>query len=477
MPQSLRISLFGVTSHCVYNNYKEECRTPEWVSLGNYPVLRGRYIDYETCPVSSYQPFLFRSNERYKCTYLKSKCSSDGQVEVNDGTTRSNKACRCDYNRGFAFVIRPQNQSACIPSQEDCSCYSKRCVEGQNLNPDYECKTIIVLHGNSTYHVVTVTGKENTSHNASFVVTNLNNVVSGKEGHIYGLVVLKSLIVFVVLLISAFSASLGIVYKTTASTKGNEHPYHDEKIHEIDNKAARKYIEQPHFGIVTPAIREIDKQSNKGYKAINRIKTETDSSTPTENADIVILHTEEENQRTEVESFKCSLEMLSIKMGYRNINIKLFEDIFHRKEYGSDVEIETVLKKCNFVFVYIPKIFVTSKLRRLGLKELSIKNALEEPNIKTHIKIVCNCEYWELPDDRYLSLKQEDVDLDYFHNVKENPDIVMEYEKAYKDCLETIQHNNKTKQYRRGLSSWTHIDSSIPAFILGKPDAKQHQHY
>lgn len=102
---------------------------------GNYAVLRGRYIDYETCPVPSYQPFLFRSNELYKCAYLKSMCSSDGQVEVNDGTITSDKACRCDFKRGFAFVIRPQNQSACIPSQEDCSCYSKRCEIRQHLNP------------------------------------------------------------------------------------------------------------------------------------------------------------------------------------------------------------------------------------------------------------------------------------------------------------------------------------------------------
>ncbi|XP_052063983.1 uncharacterized protein LOC127704129 isoform X2 [Mytilus californianus] len=452
--------------HCLalhriaFNNYKEECRTPEWVSLGNYPVLRGRYIDYETCPVSSYQTFLFRSNERYKCTYLKSMCSSDGQVEVNDGTTTSNKACRCDYNRGFAFVIRPQNQSACIPSQEDCSCYSKRCVEGQNLNPDYECKTITVLHGNSTYHVVTVTDKEHTRHNASYVVTNLNNVVSGKEGHIYGLDGLKSLIVFVVLLVSAFSLALIItVYSATASTKDNEQAYYSKKTHNIDNKGNKvftdtyketdewKYIGQSSFGIETPPNREIDKQRNKGYKEINRIKTETESSTSTEKADIVILHIEENNQRTEVESFKFQLASLSKEMGYSGINIKLFEDVFNRKEHDSDIETETVLKKINFVFVYISNKFYTSKLRRRGLKESFVKDALKEPKTKTHFKIVSNCDYWELPAGSYLTLKKEDIDLDYFYYVKRNPDIVMEYEKTYKDCLEKIQHNDKTEQH------------------------------
>lgn len=109
-------------------------------NLGNYPVFRGRYIDYETCPTTSYQPFLFRSNERNKCTYMKSKCSSDGQVDVNDGNTTSDNACRCDYIRGFAYVIKPTNQCACIPSKEDCSCYLKRCVKGQLNQGKHFCK-------------------------------------------------------------------------------------------------------------------------------------------------------------------------------------------------------------------------------------------------------------------------------------------------------------------------------------------------
>lgn len=109
---------------------------------GNYPVFRGKYIDYETCPADSYQPFLFRSNEHYKCAYLKSKCSSEGQVDVTGGNKTIDTACRCDYNKGFAFVIRPRNQCACIPSKDDCSCYIKRCSEEETLNPgqSYNCK-------------------------------------------------------------------------------------------------------------------------------------------------------------------------------------------------------------------------------------------------------------------------------------------------------------------------------------------------
>lgn len=87
------------------------------------------------CPVDSYQPSLFRSNEHNKCVYLKSICSSEGLVEVNEGNKSSDIACRCDSNRGFAFIIRPKNHRACISSQEDCSCYSKLCAEGQKLNP------------------------------------------------------------------------------------------------------------------------------------------------------------------------------------------------------------------------------------------------------------------------------------------------------------------------------------------------------
>lgn len=53
---------------------------------------------------------------------------------MNVGTTTSDKACRCDYNRGFAFVIRPRNPCACVPSKEDCSCYIKRCAKEETLN-------------------------------------------------------------------------------------------------------------------------------------------------------------------------------------------------------------------------------------------------------------------------------------------------------------------------------------------------------
>ncbi|XP_076095451.1 uncharacterized protein LOC143066398 [Mytilus galloprovincialis] len=476
--------------HCLalhriaFNNYKEECRPPEWVSLGNYPVLRGRYIDYETCPVSSYQPYLFRSNERSKCTYLKSICSSDGQVKVNDGTTTSDKACRCDYNRGYAFVIRPQNQSACIPSQEDCSCYSKPCekVQHQHLNPDYECKTLTVLHGNSTYHAVTVTSKENTSHNAKYVVTNLKNSVSGKEGHFFGLIALKSLIVFVILMISAFSIASCIYL--TKKTPSNQAVSKDPTIQEMNQTTEISLMktetdsstptEKAEINLMktdssTPTEKaeinliktETDSSTPKEKAVIslmktetdsstptekaenNLMKTKTDSSTPTENTDIVILHIEEEKNKTEVESFKFHLESLSKKMGYSGINIKMFDDIFHKKEDDSDFEIETVLKKCNYVFAYISDNFYTSKLRRLGLKEWCIKDALNDPETKKHITIVRNCKY--LPRDWHLSLQQEDVDLDFFEYDEKNPGVVMKYHKFYEDCLKNIQHNDETK--------------------------------
>lgn len=161
--------------------------------------------------------------------------------------------------------------------------------------------------------------------------------------------------------------------------------------------------------------------------------------------DIIILHIEEENKKNAVESFKFHLELLSKEMGYSGIHIKMFEDIFHKKEDDSDFEIETVLKKCNYVFAYISDNFYTSKLRQLGLKELCIKDALNEKETKEHIKIVRNCKY--LPNYRQLSLQQEDVDLDFFEYLEKNPGVVTEYENTYKDCLKNIQHNDKTKQY------------------------------
>ncbi|CAC5417608.1 CDC40 [Mytilus coruscus] len=66
--------------------------------------------------------------------------------------------------------------------------------------------------------------------------------------------------------------------------------------------------------------------------------------------DIVILHVANGDQRQEVESFKCLLEQLSEEMGYSDIIIKLFEDVFSHEQMSSGVDIQTVLAKCHYLY-------------------------------------------------------------------------------------------------------------------------------
>lgn len=113
-----------------------------------------------------------------------------------------------------------------------------------------------------------------------------------------------------------------------------------------------------------------------------------------------------------VKSYKCHLEQLSAKMGYSNISIKLFEGVFTHKDTSSYVEIQTVLAKCRYVFVYISPNFMASKLKRFGMKECWIRDALTTPETY-RIKIVSNCASWDFPDDPDLSIKPDTVDLDY----------------------------------------------------------------
>jgi hypothetical protein len=40
---------------------------------------------------------------------------------------KTDSTCRCDYKQGYAFVTVPRNKCSCRPSEEDCSCYMKKC--------------------------------------------------------------------------------------------------------------------------------------------------------------------------------------------------------------------------------------------------------------------------------------------------------------------------------------------------------------
>lgn len=95
-------------------------------------MIRGER-DNDNCIDSRYQPFKLWSNRSSECEFLKNDCNEMGQVIANNGSTTKDRTCRCDYNKGFDFIIKPKEVCYCIPSEEDCSCYKKNCLPGQIL--------------------------------------------------------------------------------------------------------------------------------------------------------------------------------------------------------------------------------------------------------------------------------------------------------------------------------------------------------
>ncbi|CAC5410853.1 TTN [Mytilus coruscus] len=104
-------------------------------------VLRGG-LDADTCSLERYQPWpiKFYTNVSTNCIFLKSTCNEEGQVIYDKGNRNTDATCRCDYTRGYDFLVKSLNPCFCVPSKEDCSCYLKTCPKSNDkLSPDYKC--------------------------------------------------------------------------------------------------------------------------------------------------------------------------------------------------------------------------------------------------------------------------------------------------------------------------------------------------
>ncbi|VDI51969.1 Hypothetical predicted protein [Mytilus galloprovincialis] len=127
-------------------------------------VLRGG-LDADICSSERYQPWpiTFYTNVSTDCIFLKSACNEEGLVVYDNGNRNTDITCRCDYTRGYDFIVKPRNRCFCVPSEEDCSCHLKMCPKATDkLSPDYEClegeknltvsecKTIISVRTNTT---------------------------------------------------------------------------------------------------------------------------------------------------------------------------------------------------------------------------------------------------------------------------------------------------------------------------------------
>lgn len=89
--------------------------------VGTKCVLRGN-PDSEECVSARFQPFVFSTDGNSDCIYRKSLCEGKGLLIHHNGSSKDNRKCRCDIDCGYSFVSSPEDNSFCIPFQEDCSC-------------------------------------------------------------------------------------------------------------------------------------------------------------------------------------------------------------------------------------------------------------------------------------------------------------------------------------------------------------------
>lgn len=79
------------------------------------------------CDIWRYQPFKFWSNRLSQCVFFKSRCNEVGQSMPGFESASDDKVCQCDHNQGYAFINNTKDHCFCKPSEEDCTCYKKKC--------------------------------------------------------------------------------------------------------------------------------------------------------------------------------------------------------------------------------------------------------------------------------------------------------------------------------------------------------------
>lgn len=100
-------------------------------------------FDTEPCSLDRFQPFSFSTSHGNQCVYKKSMCNAEGQLIYNNGTSRYDRKCRCDYTQHFSFMSTKRvDMCSCDPTTEDCSCYIKHCSKGHILTPGKNASTV-----------------------------------------------------------------------------------------------------------------------------------------------------------------------------------------------------------------------------------------------------------------------------------------------------------------------------------------------
>ncbi|XP_052101856.1 uncharacterized protein LOC127735651 [Mytilus californianus] len=128
--------------HCLFDTfhrqYSEYCLSSKPYKSGLRIVYSGN-LHAEDCQNPRYSPSPVLSNDSAECNLLKSNCKEEGQVIADNATSNTDRTCRCDYTKGYNYIIKPIDPCKCSPVKEDCSCYSNTCPVGYTLNQDYHC--------------------------------------------------------------------------------------------------------------------------------------------------------------------------------------------------------------------------------------------------------------------------------------------------------------------------------------------------
>ncbi|XP_052097384.1 uncharacterized protein LOC127732394 isoform X2 [Mytilus californianus] len=135
------------------NGYSENCTIFDFLQPGRKNVLRGG-LDADICSSQRYEPWpiKFFTNVSTNCIFQKSACHEEGQVVFDNGNRSTDANCRCDYTRGYDFIVKPRNPCFCVPSEEDCSCYLRMC---HVLSPEeYRTEVIVAIFVTSILSLV-----------------------------------------------------------------------------------------------------------------------------------------------------------------------------------------------------------------------------------------------------------------------------------------------------------------------------------
>ncbi|CAC5399206.1 unnamed protein product [Mytilus coruscus] len=116
-------------------SYRESCSEKSDVApKGRKYIVEGSPT-FVPCSLDRYQPIAFYRNASSHCILLKSFCAEKGQTLSGRGSAEDDVRCRCDYKQRYDYVTRPKDICHCNPTQEDCSCYLKKCKDNEYLSP------------------------------------------------------------------------------------------------------------------------------------------------------------------------------------------------------------------------------------------------------------------------------------------------------------------------------------------------------